>query len=205
LDGVSQNSRERVWSEIATYVHEAMGRPERVLDPAAGRGEFINAIPAKERWAIERIKYAAGNRDSGVHCIDADVFEADLPNNFFDGVFVSNFLEHLPTPEAVARFLDRMYQTICPGGRIAVLGPNFKYCVTEYFDCADHVLPLSHSSVAEHLYGAGFEVVSITPRFLPYSFRGVLPPSPTLTRAYLRFRPAWRILGKQFFVQACKR
>jgi hypothetical protein len=33
-----------VWSAIGDYVYERLGRPRRVLDPAAGRGEFINAI-----------------------------------------------------------------------------------------------------------------------------------------------------------------
>jgi hypothetical protein len=40
------------------------------------------------------------------------------------------------------------------------------------------------------------------PRFLPFSFRGVLPPSPALTALYLRFPIAWRLLGKQFLVIA---
>ena len=47
---------------------------------------------------------------------------------------------------------------------------------------------------------AGFEPEQIVPRYLPYSFRGALPPSRTLTRMYLRTRPAWRLLGKQFLV-----
>jgi hypothetical protein len=37
------------------------------------------------------------------------------------------------------------------------------------------------------------------PRFLPYSFTGRLPPSPALTRQYLRNPLAWRMLGKQFW------
>jgi len=40
----------------------------------------------------------------------------------------------------------------------------------------------------------------LEPKFLPYSFRGHLPPSAAPTRLYLRFRPAWRLLGKQFLV-----
>ena len=37
----------------------------------------------------------------------------------------------------------------------------------------------------------------LVPRFLPYSTKGRLPTTPLLVRAYLRFRPAWRLLGKQ--------
>jgi hypothetical protein len=73
-------------------------------------------------------------------------------------------------------------------------------CPREYFDCADHVLALTHVAVAEHLHAAGFSVGAVVPRFLPYSFRGRLPASPVLTRAYLRHPVLWRLAGKQFLV-----
>jgi Methyltransferase domain len=195
---VDQTARTAVWREIAPYVHELLGRPERVLDPAAGRGEFINAVPAAERWAVDRVAYAEGTYAHGVRAIVSDVFDAPLPAEHFGGVFVSNFLEHLTSQEAVASFLDRMHATISRGGRIAVMGPNFRYCSKEYFDMADHTLILTHHAIAEHLYAAGFEIQRVEPRFLPYSFTGRLPPSPALTRRYLRTPLAWRLLGKQF-------
>jgi hypothetical protein len=64
--------------------------------------------------------------------------------------------------------------------------------------------PLTHVAVTEHLYPAGFDITTVTPRFLPYSFRGLLPPSPLLTRTYLRTPALWRLLGKQFLVIARK-
>ncbi|MBV9465148.1 MAG: class I SAM-dependent methyltransferase [Solirubrobacterales bacterium] len=198
--GVSQTARVGVWREIARCVHDQLGRPQRVLDPAAGRGEFINAVPAAERWAIDQVAYAEGTYDQGVRAIVADVFEAELPAEHFDGVFVSNFLEHLTAQEAVASFLARMHEAMAGGGRIAVMGPNFRYCAKEYFDMADHTLIFTHRAIAEHLYAAGFEPERVEPRFLPYSFTGRLPPSPALTRRYLRTPLAWKLLGKQFLV-----
>jgi hypothetical protein len=47
-------------------------------------------------------------------------------------------------------------------------------------------------------------VTQAHPRFLPYSFRGVIPPSRRLTRLYLRTPVLWRLLGKQFLVLARK-
>lgn len=202
---VDQSARIEVWREIARHVHEKLGRANRVLDPAAGRGEFINAIPAEERWAVDLVEYAEGTYADGVKVFVSDIFEVDLPRDYFDGVFVSNFLEHLPSQERVSQFLERMLEATAPGGRIAVLGPNFRYCAAEYFDCADHVLALTHVAVAEHLYAAGFEPVAVHPRYLPYSFRGRLPPSAAMTRRYLRLPPAWRFLGKQFLVVAERR
>jgi hypothetical protein len=197
---VDQGVRTAVWHEIAAHIHGQLGRPERVLDPAAGRGEFINAVPARERWAVDRVAYAEGTYAPGVRLIVADALEANLPDGHFDGVFVSNFLEHLPAQEVVARFLERMHATTAPGGRIAIMGPNFRYCADEYFDMADHSLIFTHKAVAEHLYAAGFELELVRPRFLPYSFNGPLPHSPALTRLYLRTPLAWRMLGKQFLV-----
>jgi hypothetical protein len=43
---VDQRRRDEVWGALAPMLHDALGRPERVLDPAAGRCEFINAVPA---------------------------------------------------------------------------------------------------------------------------------------------------------------
>lgn len=200
---IDQRERVAVWEEIARYVTEqALQRPVRLLDPAAGRGEFIDAAPAAERWAVDAVDYDAADRDPAVRMIVSDVMTAQLPNDHFDGIFVSNFLEHLAGPEAVYEFLTRMRAVTRPGGRIAIMGPNFRYCAEEYFDCADHIVVLTHVAVAEHLHTAGFEVERVTPRFLPYSFRGRFPASPALTRLYLRLPPVWRLLGRQFLVVA---
>lgn len=197
---IDQRARTAVWQEIAPWIHEQLGSPERVLDPAAGRGEFVNAVPARERWAIDQVAYPESTYDDGVTSIVSDIFAAELPDAHFDGIWVSNFLEHLLAQEAVATFLERMRAATAPGGRIAIMGPNFRYCPNDYFDMADHTLIFTHRAIAEHLYAAGYEVERIVPRFLPYSFTGRLPPSPVLTRRYLRTPSAWRVLGKQFLV-----
>jgi Methyltransferase domain len=200
---VEQTGKLAVWHEIAQYMHARMGAPERVLDPAAGRGEFIRSVPAKERWGVDRVKQ--GDLEAAnVKMIISDIMDAELPDDYFDGVWVSNFLEHLPDQDAVANLLAKLRASMTMGGRIAILGPNFKYCQKDYFDCADHTLILTHVAVAEHLYAAGFETESVAPRFLPYSFRGLLPPSPRLTRSYLRRPALWPLLGKQFLLIARK-
>jgi SAM-dependent methyltransferase len=196
---VDQASRQAVWREIARYMHRRMGEPRRVLDPAAGRGEFITAVPAAERWGVDLVGHGVPE-SARVKMIIADIMDADLPESYFDGVFLSNFLEHLDDQNAVATVLSKLYTAMEPGGRIAIIGPNFRYCAREYFDCADHTVILSHIAAAEHVYAAGFDVTAVSARFLPYSFRGLLPPSPLLTRVYLRAPALWRLLGKQFLV-----
>jgi hypothetical protein len=93
-----------------------------------------------------------------------------------------------------------MYDSTAKGGKIAIMGPNFKYSSKDYFDYADHILPLSHYAVAEHLYAAGYSIEKVIAKFIPFSFGGVLPPSPFLTRMYLKMPFTWPILGKQFLI-----
>jgi hypothetical protein len=196
---INQSKRQEVWNEIGSYVYRLLGEPARVVDPSAGRCEFLNAIPAAERWSIDQVDNSA-YRQPGIRGLTSDIFSAELPTEYFDGVFVSNFLEHLERQEEVALFLERMHEVCEPEGSIAIVGPNFRYCSREYFDCADHTLALTHVSVAEHLYAAGFTIERVVPRFLPFSFRSALPASAAMTRWYLKLPIAWRALGKQFLV-----
>jgi SAM-dependent methyltransferase len=199
---VEQRRRDDVWVALAPILYDLMKRPERVLDPAAGRCEFINAVPAAERWAVDAVAYTEAVAREGTHVVVAEIMDADLPSEHFGGVFVSNFLEHLLSQESVAKFLEKMRDCMAPGGRIAVMGPNFRYCARDYFDFADHTVVLTERGLEEHLYAAGFEIVAVHPRFLPYTFTGRLPSHPALVRAYLRFPLAWRVFGKQFLAVA---
>lgn len=203
LRGVDQPRRQAVWNEIAADVYRRMGSPASVLDPGAGRCEFINAVPAPERWAVDTMDLSEF-RDPQVKAVTGDLLDARLPESRFDGIFVSNLLEHLTAQEAIGTAMARLREWMAPGGTLAVLGPNFRYCAKEYFDCADHTLALTHVAVTEHMHAAGFDVHTVIPRFLPYSFRGLLPPSPLLTRVYLRVPALWRVLGKQFLVLGTK-
>jgi SAM-dependent methyltransferase len=203
--GIDQTARQGVWDVIARDVYRRLGEPRRVLDPAAGRGEFLRSLDAaEERVGVDLVASEAWAQTPGVRYRQGDIFATGLPPSHFDGVFVSNFLEHLASPEEVHRLLALLGATLRPGGRIAVMGPNFKYCFKDYFDCADHKLALSHLAVEELLYSAGFRVRSSHAKYLPYSFRSKLPASPALVRLYLALPWAWRVLGKQFLIVAEK-
>jgi len=200
FSGIDQQERIAVWREISPHVHGLMGKPQKVLDPAAGRGEFINAVPAQEAWAVDEVHYPEASHNSDTIVVTASIMETELPQDHFDGIFISNFLEHLPDQEAIAALLAKMHSAMERGGRIAVMGPNYRFCSREYWDCADHYVALTDRSIGEHLYAAGFEPTTVVPRYLPYSFRGFLPASPLLTRLYLKVPLAWKLLGKQFLV-----
>ncbi len=115
--GVSNELKEAVWIEISSFLYHEMNKPEKVLDPAAGFCEFINNIPAIERWAVDQNskflnKYAHRN----VHKISGNCLNVEIPSEYFDVVFVSNFLEHLNDSEEVFKFLEKAYQWLKPSG-----------------------------------------------------------------------------------------
>ena len=199
--GIPIEKKQSVWYEISQFLHREMGQPSIVLDPAAGFCEFINSIPAKERWAIDRnSKFLNEHSAPDIHKIIGDCMNAVVPTGYFDAVFVSNFLEHLGNTKVVYDFFTKAYQWLKPSGLLVVMGPNFKYCVGDYFDCSDHKVILTDISLTEIGYSAGFEIKKCHSRFLPYSFRSRLPTSPTLVHNYLRFPLIWPLLGKQFLV-----
>jgi ubiquinone/menaquinone biosynthesis C-methylase UbiE len=199
--GIDLQKKKRAWNEIARFIYDTLGRPAAILDPAAGQCEFINAVPCREKWAVDLNDYFIKKyAEKDVKIVIGDALEVTLPENHFDAVFVSNFLEHLNSQDQVAHFLVRMFKCLKPGGKIAIMGPNFKYTYRNYFDFADHTVILSELGLAEHVYGAGFTIESTYARFLPLSFRGGLPVNKLMIRIYLNFPLAWRFLGKQFLV-----
>ena len=204
---VDSKKKQIVWKEVSNFIFKKLNNPNIILDPAAGLCEFINNVPSSEKWAVDMYadfldKHAANN----IKKVVGDSLKIDLPENYFDGVFISNFIEHLNSQEEVAFLLERLFKSLKKGGRIAIIGPNFKYATTEYFDFADHTVILSELGMAEHLYGAGFELKKIISRFLPLSFRsnGLLPVNKFTVSAYLHLPFAWRFMGKQFLLIAEK-
>ncbi|MFN8026217.1 MAG: hypothetical protein U0W40_07660 [Acidimicrobiia bacterium] len=98
-----------------------MGKPERVLDPAAGWGEFINGVPAPERWMVGAVEFPGHRRDPAVHALFGDIREVELPQAHFGGVFVSNLLEHFATRRTSPRSSPAA-RSPSPVGRVMVTG-----------------------------------------------------------------------------------
>lgn len=202
---VNHRQKQIVWQEIARYVYGLANQPETVLDPAGGMCEFINNVPSAEKWTIDlNREFLDRYADASVKQVIGNNLTVELPDDYFDLVFISNFLEHLDSQEQVAEFLGKMSRALKKGGSIVIMGPNYKYAYREYFDFADHTVCLTEMGVAEHLAGAGFNISKIHPRFLPMSFRGGLPVNKFLVSTYLKMPFAWRFFGKQFLLLAQK-
>lgn len=202
--GVDPRSKLAVWSVISRWLARKLGNPAIVLDPAAGACEFINTVPARERWAVDMGAQVRTLAADGVKALVGRNGDVGLPRTHFEGVFVSNFLEHLPDAEACAKFLEEMNEVLVPGGRIVIMGPNFRCCPREYFDFADHALILTERSAAEQLFAAGFDIVEVHARFLPLTFRGKIPFRNWVVSTYLSMPFVWPFFGKQFLLVAEK-
>ncbi|HJR05803.1 MAG TPA: methyltransferase domain-containing protein [Pyrinomonadaceae bacterium] len=195
--------RAAVWQVICrTWFARYVPQDARVLDLAAGYCEFINHIEAAERVAVDLNPETAEHAAPGVavHHVAAEDVHTRVPANYFDVVFVSNFLEHCRTRDQVLDVLGSTRTILKPGGRVLILGPNFRYCYKEYFDYFDHYLPLTEKAIVEALELSGFEVEEVEPRTLPFTFRSRLPSWPWLVRLYLKMPFVWRVFGAQFFV-----
>jgi len=191
-----------IWKTLCRhFFQELIGRDQAVLDLACGYGEFINNIEAAKKYAVDLNPDAPRYLGSDVefHASPAHGMHG-IPNDAVDVVFTSNFLEHLKSKEECDAVLAEVLRVLKPGGRFVVMGPNIRYLAAEYWDFYDHYLPLSHLSLEEGLVQSGYEVVTIIPRFLPYTTRSALPTHPFLIALYLKLPVFWPLIGKQFLV-----
>jgi SAM-dependent methyltransferase len=199
--------RDAVWKILcrhwfARYIPEGA----RVLEVAAGYCEFINNIAARERVAIDLNPETRLHAGPGVtvHEVAAERLSEVLPSAHFDTVFMSNFLEHCRSRDQMLEVLRAASQVLRPGGRLLILGPNFRYCYKQYFDFFDHHLPLTEKSVVEALQLAGFEIKLVKARTLPFTFKSRLPSPSWLVQLYLHLPLFWPLFGAQFFIMGEK-
>jgi SAM-dependent methyltransferase len=195
-----------IWRVLCKdFFQERVGEGKVVVDLACGFGEFINNVNATKKIAVDLNPDAPQflNADVEYHAERADAM-LSLESETVDVVFTSNFLEHLKTKEECDKVFAEVKRVLKPGGSFIIMGPNIRYLAAEYWDFYDHYLPLSHLSLEEGLAQAGYRIVEIIPRFLPYTTRSALPQHPQLVRLYVKVPLLWRVLGKQFLVVARK-
>jgi SAM-dependent methyltransferase len=197
------HSKFELWAEVVKWLSRWIPPDGAVLDIACDRGYFIRQVNARERWATD-IRDLSGAFDASVTFVQADGLQLSsaVPRDHFDVAFMSNYLEHLVSAEAVLAQLAEVRHVLRPGGRLIVLQPNIRFVGGTYWDFLDHRVPITDRSLREAAELAGLQVEQMIPRLLPYSTKSRLPQHRLLVRAYLRFPPAWRLLGKQALMVA---
>ncbi|MFN2471695.1 MAG: class I SAM-dependent methyltransferase [Gaiellaceae bacterium] len=190
--------KDAIWQQLGPFVGRYVPSGGRVLDVACDRGYFIRNVPAREKWATD-VRDVSGHLPADIRFVQVDglrLHEA-VPLDHFDAVFMSNYLEHLPSAEMVIRQLEVAHCVLAPGGRLIVLQPNARLVGGAYWNFIDHKVALTDRSLTEAAELAGFRTIHCIARFLPYTTKSRLPQNPALVRAYLAVRPLWWIFGKQ--------
>lgn len=195
-----------IWRVLCRQFFSRYVKPtDTVVDIGAGYCEFINNIDAKRKIAVDLNPEVSRFAKPEVQVVNESCTAiAILPAASADVVFMSNFLEHLPTKQMVLDTFKEAHRILRGNGRIIVLQPNIRFLYAEYWDFFDHHTALSDRSLVEGLQLARFTPDVVIPRFLPYTTKSRLPQAPWLVGMYLRFPPAWKLLGKQALVVAHK-
>ena len=199
--------KQRLWKTLCSDFFQQFVMPtDQIVDIGAGYCEFINNIIATGKIAVDLNPDTTKYAGSDVRVINepADDIKG-IPNNSVDVAFMSNFLEHLPSKQAILAVFREVHRMLRDNGRIIVLQPNIRYLPGEYWDFFDHHTPLTDRSLVEGLHLAGFSPAMVVPKFLPYTTKSRLPKNPIFLKTYLRIPPLWRLFGKQSLVVATKK
>jgi SAM-dependent methyltransferase len=198
FDEADRTAKMALWREIVPSIGRIVPLDGPVLDLACDRGYFVAHVAASERWACD-VRDVAADLPTGVRFVRVSGLALDdvAPAAHFATVFTSNYLEHLGSPDEVVEQMRVVARLLRPGGRFVVLQPNIRLVGGAYWDFIDHRVPLTERSLQEAGALAGLATERTIVRYLPFSTKGRLPQDPRLVRAYLRFRPAWRLLGRQ--------
>jgi SAM-dependent methyltransferase len=192
------SAKDAVWREIAHFLGRYIDASAPVLDLACDRGHFIRWVDAPERWATD-IRDMRTSLPPVIRFVQASGLDLAnvVPVGHFGTVFMSNYLEHLDSSDAVIDQLRVVRSLLRPDGRVIVLQPNIRLVGPRYWDFIDHRVALTERSLLEAAELADLRTVELVTRFLPYSTKGRLPANPRLVKAYLAFRPAWWVMGRQ--------
>ena len=202
-----QNKR-TLWEVLVRDAFQTYVPPgATVVDLGAGNCEFVNAVVASRKIAVDLNPDTVEFANPGVEVLIArsDSMEA-LSTGSVDTVFTSNFFEHLSTKADLMATLAECQRITRRGGLLVVLMPNIRYLPGRYWDYLDHHLPLTHLSVSEALELSGYDVVESIGRFLPYTVKDArFVVRPFMVSAYLRLPLVRRLLGKQMLVVGRRR
>lgn len=140
---------------------------KNVLDIACGRGEFLElmhqaGVPAS---GVDLDADMVGRcLEKGLTASQADVFEhlAQIADGSLDGVFCSQFVEHLP-PAGYSRLVIEAARKLAPGGVLAIETQNPEclaiFAKSFYID-PTHVKPIPAAQMRFLLEQAGLEQVT---------------------------------------------
>lgn len=205
-------TRKVTWEVLCRdFFQQFISPSDVVVDIGAGDGHFLKNIQAARRIAVDLSPHVGILREVGVEVfqVPAGEFGSHFRDKA-DVVFMSNFLEHLPSKSVLLEVLGECFRVLKSGGSLLILQPNIRYVGPAYWDYIDHHIALTENSLVEALLISGYKITKVIPRFLPYTAKskiGHLVRSDRmawLVKWYLRLPLLWKFFGGQTFVVAQK-
>ena len=184
---VDDPRRATVWKAVAHHLAPNVPKDAHVLELGAGYCHWINNVNASRRVAVDMWTELPAHAAPGVEAMVLDITAGlqSLPPTSFDVVLASNLLEHF-SGDVAANVVETVARLLRPGGRFILIQPNFRYSWRSYFDDYTHRSIFTDVSLPALLRSAGFDILQVKPRFVPYSLQGTPVPVTTwLVKAYL--------------------
>lgn len=193
--------RSVLWQTLWSFYFSKLIAPGHcVIDLGCGYGDFINAVVAKRRIALDVWPQFPRFLDPGVEAVVGTATDLEfLTDGAVDFAFASNLFEHLSQDE-LRSVLGGLRPKLARGGTLTILQPNYRYAYREYFDDYTHATVYSHVSLSDFLEANRYEVLEVHPRFMPLTINSRLPVSPLMIRLYLA-SPV-KPFGKQMLIRA---
>lgn len=193
--------RKEVWKAICQYLSRYIPLQSSVLEIGSGYCDFINNINARSKVAIDIDENSKQYCDPTITFLNIKATEMEFSENSFDVVLASNLFEHLNDSD-LEILTSKIYKSLKQEGKLILIQPNYYYAYRTYWDDFTHIKAFSHISLTDFLITRGFKIVITEKKFLPFSFKSVLPKSYYITKLYLK--SFWRPFAKQMLIIAEK-
>lgn len=193
--------RKEVWKAICQYLSRYISPQSSVLEIGSGYCDFINNVKARTKFAIDIDENSKKYCDPDITFLNIKATEMEFDENSLDIVFASNLFEHLNDSD-LEILTSKIYQCLKQKGKLILIQPNYYYAYRSYWDDFTHIKAFSHVSLTDFLITRGFKIIKTEKKFLPFSFKSLLPKSYYITKLYLK--SFWRPFAKQMLIIAEK-
>ena len=160
--------RDVVETNNAANIADALEPGARILEVGCGTGTLLSLLDKRgfEVQGVENSPHAVREAHNlGLNVFQGNLFEAHLPAASFDAVVLKHVIEHLPSPSAALKEINRILK---PGGQVILWLPNADSFEAHLFgkywhgyDLPRHLFAFTKHTVTDLLERQGFEVFRV--------------------------------------------
>lgn len=153
-------ARKGLINRLLASVYKGKDDQRLILDIGCGTGTELPVLAAFGRViGLDNNPDALKlSREKGFETLLCDLQTDDLGENLYDTVCIFDVLEHLEGDKAV---VDKVFQSLKPGGRFIFTAPAFKAIFSQHDRAMGHVRRYERQELAALLSGAGFAEVRL--------------------------------------------